>query len=361
MCTIFLLAGAFGEVTKSIGAVDSLINLGTSFLSPSFLLVGIFLITAFLSTSIGGAIGTIAAIGPIAAELSSMAHGLPAPLAMGTVVGGAMLGNNLSVVSDATIAAVSSQGADMHKRLKINLRIASIASVVTVILLWFSATITVGDIKGGDYSLLLIAPYIVLIILAYGGVNVFASLLLSTALAGTIACFMKGDYGVIAFSNDLNAGFGNVNTIMLLSLMIGGMSGLVGEEAMTNVTGAISTWMSKKKKVKSSLPQLVIAGLVSMATALLSNNVVAVIFCSKVAKGIAKENGISSHYTATILEVFACGVKGVLPYGAQVLLAASLANISPLSVIPYVYYCYALIVSGIIFMLLVDKKAAVLN
>jgi Na+/H+ antiporter NhaC len=359
MCIIFLLAGAFGEVTKSIDSVDSMINLALSFISAEFLPIGIFCISALLATAIGSAIGTIAAVGPIAAELVLHAQGLPVALSMGAVVGGAMFGDNLSIVSDTTIAAISSQGADLQKKLRLNIQFALVAGLITIAILWNSASVS-SIVKNGDYSLILILPYALLVILALNHVHVFTCLVAGIAMAGIIGCAMKENYDIISLSNSINVGFRNVNGIMLLSLLIGGLSGLIGNDAIGDTTRAISAWISKKSRL-SKLPQFIIAGVASVFTVLLANNVIAIIFAGKIAKGIAKNHGISSHYSATLLDIFACAVKGLLPYGAQVLLAASIAEISPLSIAPYVHYCYVMLVVGIVFIMLKKNEISEKN
>ncbi|MDR3256791.1 MAG: hypothetical protein LBT18_04015 [Endomicrobium sp.] len=361
MCIIFLLAGAFGEVTKSIGSIESLVNCTISFVPAKFLLIGIFLISAFLSTAIGSALGTVAAVGPVAADFCLHASGISMPVAMGAVVGGAFFGDNLSLVSDTTIVSISSQGANVKKKFKINLRIAVIATVITVLAMCLSATVTVDKIHGHDFSLVLILPYIVLLVLAFNRVNILVCLTLSILLSGIIGhCCHYADYGIMKFCNDINAGFLKVYGVLLLGLMVGGLSGLIGSAAVKEVARIISERILQGK-TESKMPQFIIGGLSSMFTFLLSNNVIAIICCGKIAKGIAKHNRISPHYSATILEVFACGVKGLLPHGTQILLAASLASISPLSILPHVYYCHALVIVSILFILFVDKKSPIVN
>jgi Na+/H+ antiporter NhaC len=350
MCIIFLLAGAFGEVTKNIGSVDSMINFALSFIPAKFLLIGIFCISALLATAIGSAIGTIAAVGPIAAELVLHAQGLPVAISMGAVVGGAMFGDNLSIVSDTTIAAISSQGADLQKKLWLNVQFALIAGIITIAFLWNAATVS-SIVKSSDYSLILILPYIILLILALNRVHVFTCLVVGITVAAAIGCTLTANYNIISLSNSINIGFRSVSDIMLLSMLIGGLSGLIGNDAIKDMTHAISVWIIKKNKLPK-LPQFIIAGVASIFTILLANNVIAIILSGKIAKGIAKNHGISPHYSATLLDIFACAVKGLLPYGAQVLLAASIAEISPLSIVPHVHYCYVMLAVGVVFVML---------
>ncbi|MCA6072197.1 MAG: hypothetical protein LE178_01445 [Endomicrobium sp.] len=360
MCVLFLLSGAFGEVTKSISAIDSLVNFIISFVPGKFLLVGIFLISAFLSTAIGSALGTVAAVGPVAANFCLHASGLSMPVAMGAVIGGAFFGDNLSLVSDTTIVAISSQGANVKKKFSINLKIASVAVIIAIIAMWFSVTITADQMHGHDFSLILILPYVALLVLAFNGVNVLVCLMLSILFSGVIGLCYHSDYSLLTFCNGMNAGFLKVYGVLLLGLMVGGLSGLIGNDVVKETANVISKRILRGK-TESKLPQFIIGGLAIMFTFLLSNNVIAIICCGKIAKDIAKNNEISPHYSATILEVFACGVKGLLPHGTQVLLAASLAGISPISILPRVYYCHALIVVSVLFILVVSKRNSIVN
>lgn len=346
MCIIFLLAGAFSEVTKHIGSVDASVNLALSLIPSKFLLIGIFLISAFISSAIGTSMGTIATIAPIAAGLSIQADFLPA-LGVATVVGGAMFGENLSIISDTTIAAVMSQEAGMKKKLKLNAKVACVASILTIAILMISADGRVS-IEAKEYSLLLVTPYIVLMLLAITGVNVFVALSISISFAGIIGLVTNHDYGVLIFSQDLNKGFAGMNEIMLLSLMVGGLSGLAG--GLSGLAGKnftretaekLSAWISKRK-AGDRLSQLVIAKLVSIFDILLANNTIAIIFTGEIAREIAKKHKIPPHYSAAWLDIFSCVFPGIIPYGAQILLASTIAGLSPLAVIPYVYYCYVL-------------------
>jgi Na+/H+ antiporter NhaC len=275
------------------------VNLTTSVIPTRFLLVGIFFISAFLSLAIGSAVGTIASIGPLAAELCLHTQGSLAPIAMGATVGGAFFGDNLSVISDTTVVAVSSQGADARKKLKINLRMASIATVITVLILWrATADISVGA-NTKDFSLLLPLPYVAILALAICRVNVLACLITGIAIAGVVGCFSSKDYGLIEFSNNVANGFRNVNGTMLLAMMFGGLSGLEGNATIKEVGRRIAKFMARKKKANSSLPQFVIGALATISTVFFANNVLAIIFCGGTAREIAKNNGISPHYSAT--------------------------------------------------------------
>lgn len=339
MCIIFLLAGAFSEVTKQIGSVDATVNFALSFIPSQFLLIGLFLVSAFVSTSIGTSMGTIATIAPIGFALSQQL-GISTPLCTATVVGGAMFGDNLSIISDTTISAVMSQEADIKQKLQLNAKIAFIASIITIIFLAFKTNSqVVADTK--DYNIILVIPYILLIVLAISGINVFVSLSLSIAFAGVIGISINDNFDILIFSQSLNKGFISMNEIMLLSLMVGGISGLTGKEFTQEVANRLSAWIDRKNAGPKFI-QLLIAKLVSIFDILLANNTIAIIFTGEIARELAKKHKIPPHYSAAWLDIFSCVFQGLIPYGAQILLASAIAQVSPLTVVPYVYYCYVL-------------------
>ncbi|HEV2601044.1 MAG TPA: Na+/H+ antiporter NhaC family protein [Candidatus Babeliales bacterium] len=344
MCIIFILAGAFSTVTSAIGSVDATINLALSLISPQFLLIGLFITAAFISTAIGTSMGTIATIAPIAAGLIQQGA-FSAPIGMATVVGGAMFGDNLSIISDTTIAAVMSQEADMKAKLRINGIVACFASMVTLIILFFVQDADIA-IPHQPYSLLLIAPYLLLIALAISGINVFVVLMSSLAFAGCVGALHHG-YTLLSFSNDIVKGFASMHEIMLLSLMVGGLSGLAGKDIHAFATH-LAQWISKTRNPQK-YAQLAIAAIVSIFVFLFANNTIAIIFSGVIARDIAKQYQIPPHYSAAWLDIFSCVFQGLIPYGAQILLASSIAGISPLNIVPHVYYCYALGVVSVVY------------
>lgn len=351
MCIIFLLAGAFSEVTKSIGSVNATVNLALSFIPSEFLLIGLFFTAAFISTAIGTSMGTIATVAPIAVGLSSQGA-FSAALGAATVVGGAMFGDNLSIVSDTTIASVMSQEANLKEKFKLNSKIAVISSIITILVLIFNSNDVVNIKVEQDYSLLLISPYILLIILASSGINVFVSLVVSLVFAGGIGLIEKG-YDILIFSQDINKGFAGMQEIMLLSLMVGGLSGLAGKSS-AKLAQHLGEWVSKRDNIK--VAQLMIAKIVSVFDILLANNVIAILFTGEIAKNIANKYQLPAHYSATWLATFSCVFQGLIPYGAQILLASTIAGISPLSITPHVYYCYILAFVSIAYISLVKVK-----
>jgi Na+/H+ antiporter NhaC len=352
MCIIFLLAGAFSEVTKSIGSVEATVNLSLSLVPSNFLLIGLFLTSAFIATSIGTSMGTIATIAPIAAGLSS--HGAFDPaLSVATVVGGAMFGDNLSIVSDTTIASVMSQKANMRSKLILNAKVALIASAFTIAILFYCSG-TAENIEAKDYTLLLVAPYLFLIMLAVSGINVFVALVFSLIFAW-VTGYINTGYSILQLSGDLTKGFASMQEIMLLSLMVGGLSGLVGSDSK-ELAKHLGNWISKHGSKR--MAQLVIAKIVSIFDILLANNTIAIIFSGEMVRDIAKKHDIPPHYSAAWLDIFSCVFQGIIPYGAQILLASIIAGVSPLSVTPHVYYCYilAVVAVGHIMLCKIKKK-----
>lgn len=349
MCIIFLLAGAFSEVTKEIGAIESTVNFALKYIPSHFLLIGLFLVSAFVSTSIGTSMGTIATIAPIGFAISQQLNG-PPDLYLATVVGGAMFGDNISIISDTTIASVLSQEANMRKKLILNAKVAGIAAVITIIILGLSASNN-SDMVFRGYNFILITPYLLLLLLALFGINVFVSISISITFAGIIGLLTQETYSLIKFSQGINKGFSSMNEIMILSLLVGGLSGLSGKDFITSLANSISNWI-KDKNASSKVVQLVIAKLVSVFDILLANNTIAIIFTGEIARELSKRHKIPPHYTAAWLDIFSCVFQGIIPYGAQILLASAIAHISPLAIVPYVFYCYILGIVSIMYILL---------
>lgn len=350
MCLIFLLAGAFNTVTKSIGCVEATVNLVLSLIPSEFVLIGVFLTAAFISTAIGTSMGTIATMGPIAVGIAN--HGaIPIDLGIATVIGGAMFGDSLSPVGDTTIAAVLSQQADFRKKLILNAIVACIAAILMIALLWRIHTPSSNPIIS-DYNFVLIIPYLLLVILAFAGFNVFQVLISGLITTGLIG-YWQISYSIVDFAKDINKGFESMHEIFLLSLFVGGLANMLKDlGAMT----FIINFISKAHHLTKRSAQLVIGALVAVFDVLIANNTVAIIFSGEMAKTIANKYRIPSHYTAAWLDIFSCVFQGILPYGAQILLASTLAGVSPLLIAGQVYYCYILGVVAVLYILLKPVK-----
>ena len=323
MCLIYLLAGAFAVVSKAMGGVDAVVNLGINTIDVAYFPLGIFLIASFLSTATGTSVGAIVAIGPIAVALADKS-GASLPLISGALLGGSMLGDNLSMISDTTIAATQSLGCDLKDKFKINLFIAFPAAVFTILVFFYlglnSDIVTVAIAKS-DFSWIAIVPYILVIVLAVVGVNVFSTLLIGTLLAGIIGYF-SGSFTLMEFTQKIYEGFTSMTDIFLLSMLTGGLA------AMVDKAGGITYLLVQiKKRIKSKKSaQAGIGAIVGFANLAIANNTVSIVITGPIAKEINDEYELNPKKTAAILDIFSCIVQGILPYGAQVLLILSYAN-----------------------------------
>ncbi|MEZ9443043.1 Na+/H+ antiporter NhaC family protein [Vibrio sp. 10N.222.54.F12] len=352
MCMIYLLAGAFAAVAKASGGVDATVNLGLSAIPTSMILPGIFLISAFIATAMGTSMGTIAAVAPVALGIADSA-GMSIPLTAGVVLSGAMFGDNLSIISDTTIAATRSQGCEMRDKFKENIRIALPAALIAIVIFAFNSTATQVP-ETGPIEWLKVLPYITILILAVSGMNVFVVLTIGILLAGGVSLGSVEHYGLTDYAQDIYAGFGNMQEIFLLSMLIGGLSELMRRQGglafLTNlVSGVIRAFgSSHSKQANGRASELGIAGLVSMVNLCTANNTVAIIVSGSVARQLAEENNVSPRRSASLLDIFSCVIQGVLPYGAQVLLLGSVFNLSPLEIVSNSYYCFALAIVAVV-------------
>ncbi|MEZ9655915.1 Na+/H+ antiporter NhaC family protein [Vibrio splendidus] len=352
MCMIYLLAGAFAAVAKASGGVDATVNLGLSAIPTSMILPGIFLISAFIATAMGTSMGTIAAVAPVALGIADSA-GMSIPLTAGVVLSGAMFGDNLSIISDTTIAATRSQGCEMRDKFKENIRIALPAALIAIVIFAFNSTATQVP-ETGPIEWLKVLPYITILILAVSGMNVFVVLTIGILLAGGVSLGSVENYGLTDYAQDIYAGFGNMQEIFLLSMLIGGLSELMRRQGglafLTNLVSALirAFGSSHSKQANGRASELGIAGLVSMVNLCTANNTVAIIVSGSVARQLAEENDVSPRRSASLLDIFSCVIQGVLPYGAQVLLLGSVFNLSPLEIVSNSYYCFALAIVAVV-------------
>ncbi|WP_061017633.1 Na+/H+ antiporter NhaC family protein [Vibrio splendidus] len=352
MCMIYLLAGAFAAVAKASGGVDATVNLGLSAIPTSMILPGIFLISAFIATAMGTSMGTIAAVAPVALGIADSA-GMSIPLTAGVVLSGAMFGDNLSIISDTTIAATRSQGCEMRDKFKENIRIALPAALIAIVIFAFNSTATQVP-ETGPIEWLKVLPYITILILAVSGMNVFVVLTIGILLAGGVSLSSVENYGLTDYAQDIYAGFGNMQEIFLLSMLIGGLSELMRRQGgLAFLTNLVSSMIrafgsSHSKQANGRASELGIAGLVSMVNMCTANNTVAIIVSGSVARQLAEESDVSPRRSASLLDIFSCVIQGVLPYGAQVLLLGSVFNLSPLEIVSNSYYCFALAIVAIV-------------
>ncbi|WP_241667322.1 Na+/H+ antiporter NhaC family protein [Pseudodesulfovibrio senegalensis] len=354
MCMIYLLAGGFASVAKSIGGVEATVNLGLSVIPATMVLPGLFVIGGFIATAMGTSMGTVAAIAPIAVGVAEKTD-LGLPLLMGAVVGGAMFGDNLSMISDTTIAATRTQGCEMGDKFKMNFMLALPAALVTVGILAFLGS--GGEILvHGSYEIAKVVPYVAILIMAVAGVNVFTVLVSGIVLCGMVGMTLTPGFTPLFFAQSIYAGFTGMQEILVLSMLIGGLGELIrlhgGVDWIIQFIGKLT---SGKKSTRSG--EFSISFLAVLADLCTANNTVAIILTGNMAKEIAKRDNVDPRRSASLLDIFSCIVQGLIPYGAQVLLAGSIAKISPLSVAGSMYYCFALAVSAVLGILLGFPRA----
>lgn len=355
MCLIFLLAGAFAYVSSAIGAVEAVVSLGLSAIPAPLILPGLFLLSGLISLAIGSSMGTIAAVVPIALGVAQ-ASGLEHALVVGAVIGGAMFGDNLSVISDTTIAATRTQGAQMRDKFRENFRIAVPAALATMGLLGVLGGASPIDAEPSG-SAWLVLPYVIVLALALSGVNVLIVLGVGIVLAGAFGLAFADDYGVVPFVGDIWSGFEGMIEILLLSLLIGGLGALTkASGGLDWLAQRIATFARGQRGRRSG--EFSIAALSTAADVFTANNTVAILVSGSVARDIAEKHGVSPRRAASVLDIFACVAQGVLPYGAQILLAASLASVSPLALAGSVHYCWLLGAVAIGFMLWPGRRDA---
>lgn len=345
MCFIYLFAGAFSGVASAMGGVDATVNLGLSIIPVKYITGGMFIISCFIAVATGTSVGTISAVGPIAVATAEKA-GLSLPLIIAAVIGGAMFGDNLSVISDTTIAATKSQGVEMRDKFRINFLIALPAAIITlIILLIVGKPETIVNLDNLSYDIIKVIPYIVVLVLALLGLNVFLTLGAGIVLAGIIG-MAYGSFSFLGFAQNIYSGFTGMIEIFLLSLMIGGLS------EMCSHYGGIQWILDKIKgfvKSKKSA-QLGISALVSLCDIALANNTIAIILAGEPSREICETYKVDPRKSASLLDIWSCVFQGILPYSAQVLIACGLTAglVSPTELLPLLWYPYLLALFAII-------------
>lgn len=340
MCMIYLLAGAFSSVAKATGGVDATVALGLYLVPVDWLLPGLFVLSAFVATAMGTSMGTLAAMAPIGLGLAE-ASGMSPALVAGALMSGAIFGDNLSVISDTTIAATRTQGCQMRDKFLENLRLALPAALIALLLFAFSgeSASTLHPAIGNGWLAL---PYVLILGLAVAGVNVFVVLslgILATVLTGV----WQADYAVAGLARDIYQGFGQMQEIFILSMLIGGLSELMRRQGgLQALVGGISRAAKAMSRHNQASHGLAIAVLSAFTNLCVANNTVSIIVAGEAAKELAQSGGVSAKRSASLLDIFTCIVQGLIPYGAQALLLGASFGLSPLSIIPYVFYCYVL-------------------
>ena len=343
MLFIFLMAGAFSGLAKAAGGAASTANLLLSVIPGGFAIPGLFIVACLISMAMGTSVGTITVIVPIAAEVAN-STGMSMAVLVASVVGGAMFGDNLSVISDTTIAATRTQGVEMKDKFKTNIKTALPAAVITLIILIIYSVQNAGTQMGSfEYNIWLALPYFIVLILALIGLNVFAVLGIGIVLFFLIG----GAAGTISFDTALTAmgdGTGGMFETMIVTILVASISALMREHGGFE---AILSFIRKHAKSKKGgmLGICALTGMMDVATA---NNTVAIVIAAPIAKDISKEYGVEPKKVASLLDTCSCVFQGIIPYGAQLLVAAGICGISSVSIIPFLFYPFLLAICMIV-------------
>ena len=331
MVWIFVLAGAFAASAKAMGAVDATVNLTLQLLPTNFLLAGLFISACVVSLCMGTSVGTIVAFMPIAASLADKTE-MSLPLMAAAIVGGAFFGDNLSFISDTTIVATQSQGCKQSDKFRYNFfLVLPVAILVCIIYLLMGSG--ADEVAAGNVMWWKIIPYAAVLVSAAMGMNVMLVLLMGNVLTGIVG-IADGSYTFMEWTASLTAGIMGMSELILISMMAGGIFALITKQGvMERFMRLVSIKIHTQRGAELS-----ICLLVGVVNALTANNTVAILSVGDIAKQIATRFGIDPRRSASLLDTTSCAVQGLLPYGAQLLMASSLAGISALSIIPYLYY-----------------------
>lgn len=352
MLWIYVLAGSFAASAKAMGAVDATVNLALSILPASMILPGLFLAACFISVSIGTSVGTVVALVPIAAGL---AHSMDANVGMMTaiIVGGAYFGDNLSFISDTTVVATQTQNCKMSDKFKVNSMIVVPAAVLVLIAYSVMGVGLQAPTHINEVEYMKVLPYLIVLITAIAGMNVMAVLTLGTLLCGAIGIGShllgaSGSYDLFGWFSAMGNGIIGMGELIIIAMMAGGMLEIIRENGGIDfIINKITAHVNSKRGAELS-----IAALVSMVNICTANNTVAILTVGHISKKIGDRFGVDNRKAASILDTFSCMVQGLIPYGVQMLLAAGLANLSPMDILPYLYYPLAIGVAALLAILL---------
>lgn len=336
MVWIFVLAGAFANSAKCMGSIDATVNFTLAFLPPQMLLAGLFLAACFISLSIGTSVGTIVALAPIAAGIASQT-GSPIAMMTAIVVGGSFFGDNLSFISDTTIAATQTQGCKLNDKFRVNSFLVMPAAVIVfAAYLFMGHTLSVPTAVGAVNPILMV-PYLVVLVTAIVGMNVMAVLTLGIVLTGAIG-LLNGSYDLFGWFAAMGQGITSMGDLIIITMMAGGLLELIRQQGGIDIIIRLLTSHVSGKRGA----ELAIAALVSVVNVCTANNTVAILTVGGIAKHIGDKYGLDNRKCASILDTFSCFTQGLIPYGAQMLMAAGLAAINPVSILPYLYYPFTL-------------------
>ncbi|GAB60355.1 Na+/H+ antiporter NhaC family protein [Rheinheimera nanhaiensis] len=341
MCIIYLLAGAFASVATATGGVDAAVNAGLSLVPAPWLLPGLFVIAALVSTAMGTSMGTIGALAPIAVGLAQQA-GLEPALVAGVLLSGAMFGDNLSIISDTTIAATRTQGAQMADKFRENIKIALPAALLTLVLYVTLASDGV-PVQVDNVNWTGVVPYGAILLLAVLGLNVFVVLLLGIVLAALQGAVFA-DYAIGNLGKDIASGFASVQEIFLLAMLVSALSEFIKQQGgLSWIAAHIQRIANSLRLAGNKAQQLAIGALAFISNLCIANNTVAIVLTGEVSKTLAQQHQIPPKRSASLLDIFACISQGLVPYGAQALLLGASFGISPWQVVTQSYYCLILL------------------
>ena len=346
MIWIFVLAGAFAHSAKQMGSIDATVNLALSFLPPQMIFAGMFLAACFISLSIGTSVGTIAALTPIAVGLAQET-GTDLALMTAIIVGGSFFGDNLSFISDTTIMATQTQGCRLSDKFRVNMFIVAPAAFIILIIYVFLGLDTHAPQNVEAVEWVKVIPYLTVLVTAVCGMNVMAVLTLGIILSGLIG-MLTGSFDIFGWFGAMGDGILSMGELIIVTMMAGGMLELIKQQGGIDfIIRLLTRRVSGKRGAELS-----IAALVSFVDVCTANNTVAILTVGGIAKQIGDRYGVDNKKCASILDTFSCFIQGVIPYGAQILIAAGLASINPVAILPYLYYPFALGVVALLSILL---------
>ena len=342
MIWIFILAGAFAHSAKVMGAIDATVNLALTLLPGNMLLAGLFLAACFISISVGTSVGTIVALTPIAAGVAQQT-GTSVPLMTAVIVGGSFFGDNLSFISDTTIAATATQGCKLSDKFRVNSFIVVPAAIVILVVYFMMGTDIQSPQHIPEVAYLKVVPYLVVLLTAIMGMNVMAVLSLGTIVTGVIG-MAEGAFDIFGWLNAMGNGILGMGELIIITMMAGGLLEIIKHNGGIDfIIERLTRHVSTKRGA-----EMTVAGLVSFVNMCTANNTVAIITVGGIAKQIADRFGVDNRKCASILDTFSCTVQGIIPYGVQILMAAGLAQLNPISIMPYLYYPFAIGIAALL-------------
>lgn len=342
MLWIYVLAGAFAASAKAIGSIDTTVNLALSVLPSNLILPGLFLATCFISISIGTSVGTVVALVPIAAGIATQT-GSNIALITAIVVGGAYFGDNLSFISDTTVVATQTQHCKMSDKFRVNVIIVAPAALIILIVYAILGANVQAPTHVGEVSFIKVIPYLVVLITAICGMNVMVVLSLGIVLCGIIGLF-AGDFGLFGWFLNMNTGIIGMGEMVIIAMMAGGMLGMIKRNGgIDYIIQKLTAHVNTRRGAELSIATLV--SLVNICTA---NNTIAILTVGGISQQIGDRFGVDNRKAASILDTFSCCIQGILPYGVQILLAAGLSGQSPIDILPYLYYPFAIGIAALV-------------